>query len=116
MRRAQAKNPFPRKCLVHGTDEALFCFIARSASNKRTVRVADRALSCRRIRLSTGSGFQGEVVRPDNKAATGPAKSRPSNRNDNKERSVGDALRAVYREAVEESVPDELLDLLKKLD
>ncbi|TKD51374.1 NepR family anti-sigma factor [Sphingomonas baiyangensis] len=31
-------------------------------------------------------------------------------------RNVGDALRAVYREAVDESIPDELLDLLKKLD
>lgn len=34
----------------------------------------------------------------------------PANKN------VGDALRAVYREAVEETVPDDLLDLLKKLD
>ncbi len=31
-------------------------------------------------------------------------------------KNVGDALRAVYREAVEETVPDDLLDLLKKLD
>lgn len=30
-------------------------------------------------------------------------------------KNVGDALRAVYRDAVEETVPDELLDLLKKL-
>ena len=28
---------------------------------------------------------------------------------------VGDALRAVYREAVAEAVPDEMLDLLNKL-
>lgn len=32
------------------------------------------------------------------------------------DRSVGDALRAVYQDAVGESVPDEMLDLLKKLD
>jgi hypothetical protein len=32
-----------------------------------------------------------------------------------KDRSVGDALRAVYNDAVSESVPDEMLDLLKKL-
>ncbi len=30
-------------------------------------------------------------------------------------RNVGDALRAVYHDAVSESVPDELLELLKKL-
>lgn len=32
------------------------------------------------------------------------------------EKSVGDALRAVYREAVGEQVPDSMLDLLSKLD
>ena len=31
------------------------------------------------------------------------------------ERNVGDALRAVYHDAVSESVPDEMLELLKKL-
>ncbi len=31
-------------------------------------------------------------------------------------RSVGDALRQAYDDAVRESVPDDLLDLLKKLD
>lgn len=31
-------------------------------------------------------------------------------------RSVGEALRQAYDEAVRESVPDDLLDLLKKLD
>lgn len=30
-------------------------------------------------------------------------------------RNVGDALRAVYHDAVSENVPDEMLDLLKKL-
>lgn len=32
-----------------------------------------------------------------------------------KDRNVGDALRAVYHDAVSESVPDEMLELLKKL-
>ena len=31
-------------------------------------------------------------------------------------RSLGDALRQAYDEAVREAVPDDLLDLLKKLD
>lgn len=32
------------------------------------------------------------------------------------EKSVGDALRQVYSDAVQEDVPDDLLDLLRKLD
>lgn len=31
-------------------------------------------------------------------------------------RGMGDALRSVYQDAVSEAVPDEMLDLLKKLD
>lgn len=32
------------------------------------------------------------------------------------EKSVGDALRGIYEKAVREKVPDDLLDLLSKLD
>jgi hypothetical protein len=35
---------------------------------------------------------------------------------DQPERNLGDALRQAYDEAVSEAVPDDLLDLLKKLD
>lgn len=31
------------------------------------------------------------------------------------DRNVGQALRAVYEDAVSETIPDEMLDLLKKL-
>jgi hypothetical protein len=40
---------------------------------------------------------------------------KPAKETQTKDKNVGDALRAVYRQAVEEQVPDELLDLLKKL-
>ena len=33
-----------------------------------------------------------------------------------REKDMGDALRSIYHDAVEEDVPNELLDLLKKLD
>ncbi len=56
-------------------------------------------------------GLQGEVVGSDNQPPK-PPRTPPAPANKN----VGDALRAVYREAVEETVPDDLLDLLKKLD
>ena len=32
------------------------------------------------------------------------------------DRNIGDALRRVYQDAAEEAVPDDLLDLLRKLD
>lgn len=35
---------------------------------------------------------------------------------DVREKQIGDALRAVYHEAVDEQIPDDLLDLLRKLD
>lgn len=40
--------------------------------------------------------------------------TKPASR-DPKEKSVGDALRAVYHDAVDEQVPDSMLDLLNKL-
>ena len=33
-----------------------------------------------------------------------------------RDREMGEALRSVYDKAVQESVPDEMLDLLSKLD
>jgi hypothetical protein len=51
---------------------------------------------------------KGETKRPP-QAKGGTESSKPS-------RSVGDALRQAYDEAVRETVPDDLLDLLKKLD
>ncbi|WP_241527232.1 NepR family anti-sigma factor [Sphingomonas turrisvirgatae] len=36
--------------------------------------------------------------------------------NARKDRNIGDALRSVYSDAVDEKIPDDLLDLLGKLD
>ncbi|HTG38869.1 NepR family anti-sigma factor [Sphingomonas sp.] len=44
-----------------------------------------------------------------------PSDEKPLKQTGTKQKNVGDALRAVYREAVDEKVPDELLDLLKRL-
>ncbi|MEG3179476.1 NepR family anti-sigma factor [Sphingomonas sp. LT1P40] len=33
-----------------------------------------------------------------------------------KDRNIGDALRRVYQDAADEKIPDDLLDLLGKLD
>jgi hypothetical protein len=48
-----------------------------------------------------------------------PLKKQPRQKSGSEGRSgkaVGDALRDAYDEAVNESIPDEMLDLLKKLD
>lgn len=45
-----------------------------------------------------------------------PAKAKGGNDVTRPGRSVGEALRQAYDEAVRESVPSDLLDLLKKLD
>lgn len=57
----------------------------------------------------------------DTKAGSGPKvpgkkDAAASGKQEGGGRSVGDALRAVYREAADESVPDSMLDLLSKLD
>ncbi|WP_375427782.1 NepR family anti-sigma factor [uncultured Sphingomonas sp.] len=58
----------------------------------------------------------GYALNPDKKTSVNkPATSRqpmPGTR----DREVGEALRSVYDKAVQESVPDEMLDLLSKLD
>jgi len=51
---------------------------------------------------------KGETKRPP-KPKGGTESNKPN-------RSVGDALRQAYDEAVRETVPNDLLDLLKKLD
>lgn len=59
-------------------------------------------------------GRKGDEVRStkdDGKAQPGKA----GNKKGGTDRQVGDALRAVYQNAVSESVPDEMLDLLNKL-
>jgi hypothetical protein len=45
-----------------------------------------------------------------------PPRSKGGTEGSKPSRNVGDALRQAYDEAVRETVPDDLLDLLKKLD
>lgn len=69
--------------------------------------------------LPAGTGHQGDRVRSTDKyhiksrAATSGADAQTPGTAD---RQIGDALRAVYSEAVQEQIPDDLLDLLRKLD
>ncbi|WP_260598383.1 NepR family anti-sigma factor [Sphingomonas endolithica] len=45
-----------------------------------------------------------------------PAAETASTKVQNKDRDMGAALRTVYQKTVEEEIPDDLLDLLGKLD
>lgn len=47
------------------------------------------------------------------KPPQGKSGGEPTERSD---RNIGDALRRVYQDAADEKVPDDLLDLLSKLD
>ena len=49
-----------------------------------------------------------DASKPEKKTARASVQS--------KDRDMGSALRSVYQRTVEESVPDEMLDLLGKLD
>lgn len=59
---------------------------------------------------------RGELVRSAKGETKRPPKPKGGTESNKPSRSVGDALRQAYDEAVRETVPDDLLDLLKKLD
>jgi hypothetical protein len=60
------------------------------------------------VQLVTGSN---EAERQE-RAVTTDGKQKPE---EGKQKNVGDALRAVYQDAAGEAIPDEMLDLLSKL-
>lgn len=63
--------------------------------------------------------MQGEALDPEQKPPAGTPGRKHAGGSGNgrdKERDMGDALRSVYDRTVQETVPDDLLDLLSKLD
>jgi len=118
----------PDFCTEHGTNEAIFGFmISASGVTATTIaRVGDVMI----LSIPDQTGSKGDVVESGNGAEnepgrtdemniadskTKPATSSKTGPRDPKEKSVGDALRAVYHDAVDEQVPDSMLDLLSKL-
>lgn len=61
-------------------------------------------------------GYQGDEVRSADGKNKGPRERTTEVLNARKDRNIGDALRRVYSDAVNEDVPTDLLDLLSKLD
>jgi hypothetical protein len=98
----------PRNRIACGTNDALFGFIIL----RRNVRQ-----SFRRMLASGGVGlYSGGMVRSANDPMTKTPKKKGGTDSELTGKAVGDALREAYDQAASEAIPDELLDLLKKLD
>ena len=65
------------------------------------------------VRTRSNPGFEGENVRSGSDEPKKPPK-RGGDQN-HTDKSVGETLRRVYDDAVDEAIPDEMLDLLRKL-
>lgn len=122
--------PSPSNCIPPGTNDAVFGFIAVPSlgSSAPMAYRAPRYFVCVHVCRRENGGFWGDEVvsRPDDDKTPRRVGARQGDERQGGEkqgggghgggsRNVGDALRAVYQDAVSESVPDEMLDLLKKL-
>jgi hypothetical protein len=58
----------------------------------------------------------GHALNPENDVPTKKPAAGQRGTSGARDREMGDALRSVYDKAVQEAVPDEMLDLLSKLD
>ena len=67
-------------------------------------------------RLLKSGAFRGDLVGSAKDATKKPSKHKGGTESSKPGRDLGDALRQAYDETLGESVPDDLLDLLKKLD
>ncbi|PJI90165.1 hypothetical protein DAH68_12080 [Sphingomonas koreensis] len=61
-------------------------------------------------------GFEGDEVRSADQKKNEPLGRTGGGLATRKDRTIGEALRRVYQDAADERVPDDLLDLLSKLD
>lgn len=61
-------------------------------------------------------GFEGDEVRSADQKKKEPLERTGGGMATRKDRNIGEALRRVYQDAADERVPDDLLDLLSKLD
>jgi hypothetical protein len=72
------------------------------------------------ISVPHGLAWQGDVLRLTEQPSTSASSAAPADTAspvaDGADRAVSDSLRTAYQKTVEEPVPDDLLDLLGKLD
>lgn len=100
-------------------DAAYYCCSAADAMPS-VAFVHFRTLHPGEVAFSPGRGCShgtgGELVRSADDKMKKPPKSDGGKETGRPGRNVGQALRQAYDEALSEAVPDDLLDLLKKLD
>ena len=99
---------------VAGTIESVFGFIDMIAQSKRAVEAPIPG-------QGSGTGMTGDFLRGHTLQSDRPPSKRTSAAKDDrdkkgKDEATGSALRSVYDKTVNEPVPDQMLDLLRKLD
>lgn len=80
------------------------------------VRPASRSLLGLLSSVAVMCGRAGDVFSLGQDTSKTGRSDQPKAKVQNKDRDMGTALRSIYQKTVEESVPDEMLDLLGKLD
>jgi len=69
------------------------------------------------LKLALPAALRGTTLPSDRDLKTEPKrKAAEKTKQGGRERDMGAALRSVYQKAVSEAIPDEMLDLLGKLD
>jgi hypothetical protein len=86
------------------------------ALGRRGVIEHGRCLRLVMVRAPDIRVLRGELVRSAKDETKRPPKVKASSETGKPNRDLGDALRQAYDEAVREDIPNDLLDLLKKLD
>lgn len=89
--------------------------------HRRTRRIERAVLGNLRLPIflcirPISQGCQGDEVRSAEEKKKEPLERTGGGMDARKDRNIGDALRRVYSDAVDESIPDDLLNLLSKLD
>jgi hypothetical protein len=111
----RGRNHSPERFLrVGGTIDTIFCFMCQSRAvcavfPRLFRRRIDICLSGQWVRTLRGTALPSrEELKKSQAAKTTKSRS--------KDRDVGSALRTIYQKTVDETIPDDLLDLLGKLD
>ena len=107
----------PRNRIGCGTIEPLFCFIRLG----RVLRLFVPPGACARrrvfiVRAPDDPGPEGGMVRSANDTVKKQPKAKSGTDRRKAGKALGAALRDAYDKTLAETVPSEMLDLLKKLD
>lgn len=78
-------------------------------------RAKDRSVESWGTDVLAGDEDKKVASRPDRSARVAKTGTRKASRHSSRDANVGDALRSVYQQTVNEDVPPEFLDLLGKL-